>query len=140
MNRLETTQIEQLALAAREAQHLAYVPYSHFPVGAAVLGANGQMYTGANVENASYPLTMCAERIALYRALMDAAGVIRAISIITPTTSVASPCGACRQVMYELAPEAQVVLLSEDGHYEVTTVKELLPHGFGATQLTTERM
>jgi len=122
--------------AATAAQSLAYAPYSRFAVGAAVQTSSGRIFQGANVENASFSLTTCAERIALFRALMEGEHEIIAIAVITPTEDVASPCGACRQVMLELAPGAAVVLLSRDGKQQVTSTADLLPHGFGAAQLS----
>lgn len=128
-----------LAAAAVAAQDLAYIPYSHFAVGAAVQTASGRIFQGANVENASYSLTMCAERIALFRALMEGEHEITAIAVVTPTEEVASPCGACRQVMLELAPHAEVLLISRSGEQQVTSTAALLPHGFGANQLNESR-
>ena len=124
-----------LAAAALEARSLAYVPYSHFAVGAAVLTSSGRIFRGANIENAAYPMTMCAERVALFNAYAANERKIVAIAVVTPTDDVASPCGACRQVMWELAGNTTVVLLNTHGQQWITTMKELLPHGFGPTQL-----
>lgn len=128
-----------LIAAATDAQELAYAPYSRFAVGAAVLTASGRIFQGANVENASFSLTTCAERIALFRAWMEGEHEVVAIAVITPTADVASPCGACRQVMLELAPRAEVILLGRDGAQQLTSAAELLPHGFGARQLSEAR-
>ena len=122
--------------AAIAAQKVAYAPYSHFAVGAAALSGSGRIFQGANIENASFSLTICAERIALFRAWMEGERDIVAIAVITPTSDVASPCGACRQVMMELAPRADVILLSRDGAQQRTSTAGLLPHGFGAAQLS----
>jgi len=128
--------LDRLLTAALQAQQRAYAPYSQFAVGAAVLTANGQMFTGANIENASYPLTICAERVALFCAYMATAEPVIALAVVTPTPTVASPCGACRQVIFELAPQAQIVLLNHDGsERRLTTPQELLPFGFGPEQL-----
>lgn len=124
-----------LVEAAMEAQALAYAPYSRFPVGAAVLTASGRIFQGCNIENAAYPMTICAERVALFSAFAHAERTITAIAVITPTEEVASPCGACRQVMLELASGSVVLLLSRDGRLHQTAPHELLPHGFGPAQL-----
>ncbi len=126
-----------LLARAREAAAAAYVPYSHFPVGAALLTASGELFTGANVENASYGLTVCAERTAAFAAALAGHREIVAIAIAAPKAPRASPCGACRQVLNEFAPaegEMTVVLESEDG-YQTTTLSALLPMAFGPRDL-----
>lgn len=126
----------ELIAAALRAQQRAYAPYSHFAVGAAVRTADGSIFLGANIENAAYPMTICAERVALFSAHMAAAGVVTDLAVVTPTSDVASPCGACRQVIFELATTARVILLSADAaEHRLTSPAELLPHGFGARQL-----
>ncbi|WP_322511407.1 cytidine deaminase [Chloroflexus sp.] len=133
---MEQAALERLVAAALAAQRRAYAPYSQFAVGAAVLTADGQIFSGANIENASYPLTICAERVALFSAHMAAAGPVTALAVVTPTPTVASPCGACRQVIFELAPRAQIILLNANGsERRFTTPAELLPYGFGPEQL-----
>jgi cytidine deaminase len=133
---MDPVALDRLITAALQAQQRAYAPYSQFAVGAAVLTADGQMFTGANIENASYPLTICAERVALFCAHMFTAGPVIALAVVTPTPTVASPCGACRQVILELAPQAQIVLLNHNGsERRLTTPQELLPFGFGPDQL-----
>jgi cytidine deaminase len=124
-----------LIAAARAARERAYVPYSQFAVGAAVLTASGKIFPGCNIENAAYPVTLCAERVALCSAYAAGEREIVAIAVITPTDDVASPCGACRQVMLELAPRSSVLLLNLGDAQRHTTPQELLPHGFGAGQL-----
>lgn len=128
-----------LAEAARAARERAYAPYSHFRVGAAVLTASGKIFPGANIENAAYPMTVCAERVALFNAYAAGEREIVALAVVTPTDDVASPCGACRQVIFELAPESQVLLLNLAGGQRVVTPRDLLPHGFGAHQLEESR-
>ncbi|WP_322823179.1 cytidine deaminase [Chloroflexus sp.] len=133
---MDPVALEQLIAAALHARQRAYAPYSHFAVGAAVLTDDGHIFSGANIENASYPLTICAERVALFCAHMAAAGPVIALAVVTPTPTVASPCGACRQVIFELAPQAQIILLNHDGsERRLTTPHELLPYGFGPDQL-----
>lgn len=124
-----------LAEAAVAARGLAYAPYSQFAVGAAVLTASGRIFQGGNIENAAYSLVMCAERVALYSAYAAGEREIVAVAVVTPTDAVASPCGGCRQVLFELAPQSKVVLLNLHGDQQVMTPQELLPHGFGPTQL-----
>lgn len=126
-----------LLAKARAAAGAAYVPYSHFPVGAALLTASGELFTGANVENASYGLTVCAERTAAFAAALAGHREIVAIAVAAPRALRASPCGACRQVLNEFAPveaEMTVILESEDG-YQTTTLSALLPMAFGPRDL-----
>jgi cytidine deaminase len=127
--------LQALAEAAIQARTLAYAPYSHFAVGAAVLTASGRIFPGGNIENAAYSLVMCAERVALYSAYAAGEREIAAIAVVTPTDDVASPCGGCRQVIFELAPRSQVLLLNLRRDQRLTTPAKLLPHGFGPGQL-----
>jgi len=116
---------------ARAIRARAYAPYSKFQVGAAVLDEKGRVHGGANVENASYGLTVCAERHAVAAAVAAGARRIRAVAVVTPMTPPGSPCGACRQVLAEFAaPEAPVLLASPTGACEETTMGELLPRTF----------
>jgi len=124
---------DELMAQAAAARDKAYAPYSNFRVGAAVLAADGRMFGGCNVENASYGLCNCAERTALFSAI--AAGVavntIERIAVIGDTPGPISPCGACRQVMFELGgPQLRVVLGNLQGARQLTTADELLPGGF----------
>ena len=129
------TKLIQAALAARE-QSVA--PYSKFKVGAALLTASGEIISGANVESASYGLSCCAERVALFKALTDRTKEHRnftAIAIASPGG--AAPCGACRQLLAEYAPEAGVILINSESvdTPETTTVSELLPNAFTGDDL-----
>ncbi len=124
---------DELMAQAAAARDKAYAPYSNFRVGAAVLAADGRVFAGCNVENASYGLCNCAERTALFSAI--AAGVavntIERIAVIGDTPGPISPCGACRQVMFELGgPQLRVVLGNLQGARQLTTADELLPGGF----------
>lgn len=131
METLDTQAKHDLVAAARAAADAAYAPYSDFHVGAAVLDADGKLYTGCNVENASYGLTCCAERVALFRAKAEAAAPIAALAVISPDNEdPIAPCGACRQVMAELAPDALLLLAAADGEFVERTVDELLPGAF----------
>ena len=121
---------------AKEARKHAYVPYSKFQVGAALLMKDGSIFRGANIENASFGLTNCAERTALYKAYSEGNKEIQAVAVIADTTDPVSPCGACRQVMMELCgPEVTVYLGSLNGKIETTTVAELLPGAFKARDM-----
>lgn len=129
----------RLLAAARAARARAYAPYSRFAVGAALLTRSGAIVTGANVENASYGLSLCAERAALARALQEGhqPGEIVAVAVATDAPAPTTPCGACRQWLLELAPEAIVYCAGGAGAGPplVATVAELLPHAFGPRQL-----
>ena len=111
----------------------SYVPYSHYPVGAALLAKDGRVFTGCNVENAAYGNTMCAERTALFKAVSEGAREFTTIAIAAKT-SAPFPCGACRQSLYEFAPDLRV-MVTWDGHVRRTTLRELLPEGFGPSSL-----
>lgn len=116
------------ALAARE--H-AYVPYSRYRVGAAVLTARGNIYSGCNIENASYGLTNCAERTALFKAISEGEDEFIGLAVAVDGKKTASPCGACRQVIREFfSDNTEVVLVNEDGEGLSTTIKDLLPGAF----------
>lgn len=109
----------------------AYVPYSQFPVGACAVTAGGGTITGCNIENASYGLTVCAERVTLFKAYSEGNRDIVAMAVAAKTEEPVSPCGACRQVISELAPKAIVYLSNKDGsRVKKMTVKELLPYSF----------
>ncbi len=125
---------------AIEARLRAHAPYSDFQVGAAVLCSDGEVYTGCNVENASYGLTNCAERVALQTAVAAGARQFLALAVVADTQDPVSPCGACRQVMMELAPDATVLLGNLGGEVTKTTAKKLLPGSFSPTHLTTQRL
>lgn len=126
----------ELALAAIEAMKKSYSPYSHFTVGAALLTKEGKLYTGANIENASYTPTVCAERNAIFTAVHNGEREFEAIAIVGghkgDVKGVTAPCGVCRQVMSEFcSPDFKVLLVtSPDGDFEETTLGELLPYIF----------
>ena len=128
---------ERLVEAARAARARAYAPYSRFAVGAAVLTRAGDIVTGANVENASYGLTLCAERVALSRALQEGheAGDLLALAVAADTPAPVTPCGACRQWLAELAPAATVYCAGRADSFLTVTVADLLPHAFGPRNL-----
>lgn len=129
---------EQLLQAAKEAMTRAYVPYSKFQVGAALLDAEGNVHYGCNVENAAYSPSNCAERTALFRAIADghAAGSFKAIAVMGDTPDPITPCGVCRQVISELcAPDMPVIMGNLKGDVRVSTVAELLPGAFSPREL-----
>ena len=129
---------EQLVLKAREARKLSYSPYSNFAVGAAVLTKDGKVFVGANIENSSYPLCMCAERNALYNAMMNGYKKedLVALALSADTDEPCSPCGACRQVISELFPkDAPIIMSNLEGKEKVTTIEELLPFAFSGDDL-----
>jgi len=131
--------VERLLSAARDATTRAYVPYSHFPVGAAVLTASGEIFPGVNIENASYGLTVCGERVAVFRAAADGHRELRAVVVSAPKAPGATPCGACRQVLNEFkgkTGEVQVILDRGVGKDpEIVPLATLLPHSFGPNDL-----
>ncbi len=129
----ENIDVDALVQAAADARTRAYAPYSHYHVGAALLTADGQVFTGCNVENAVYPLGLCAERVAIFKAVSEGYRDFQAIAVITSNGG--SPCGSCRQVMHEFAPEMIVFIADESGAVRRTTVAELLPDSFGADDL-----
>lgn len=122
---------DHLIEAARSAMQHAYAPYSKFKVGAALLTAKGEVFSGCNVENASYGLTNCAERTAIFSAIAEAGPglLIEAIAVTNDQSVPCSPCGACRQVIYEFGPEAVVIFESKSG-WKQSHITELLPEGF----------
>ncbi|QNO13551.1 cytidine deaminase [Alkalicella caledoniensis] len=129
--------IEDLIVAAKEAMDYAYVPYSKYPVGAALLTTDDEIITGCNIENASYGLTNCAERTALFKSVSQGKKDFKAIAVICKGEILASPCGACRQVIAEfLEQQAPVILANESGEYQLTSVRELLPGAFTPKSLS----
>ena len=114
----------------------SYVPYSHFPVGAALLCADGTVFTGCNVENAAYGSTICAERTALVKAVSEGHrdDFVR-LAVVGRGEDYCWPCGACRQMLYEFAPSLTVLVARGDGQFVTLPLKELLPHGFGPASL-----
>lgn len=129
---------EQLIAKAKEARELSYSPYSNFKVGAAVLTKDGKVFLGANIENSSYGLCMCAERNALYHAYMNGykKDDLEALALIADTDEPCSPCGACRQVISELLPiDAPIYMANLKGAVKETSTKELLPFAFSSEDL-----
>ena len=122
---------DRLIQTATQAMDNAYAPYSQFKVGAAVLTSTGEIFAGCNVENASYGLSMCAERNAIANAIISNGKdtIIKAIAVTNSQNVSCSPCGACRQVIWEFGQDAQVIFQASQG-WQTSTIKDLLPEGF----------
>lgn len=127
--------IEELVACARQARGLAYAPYSHYAVGAAVMARSGKIYAGCNVENAVYPAGLCAERVAIFKAISEGERELVALAVVT--SNAGSPCGSCRQVFSEFAADdAEIVLAPARGDLRKRfTIKQLLPDRFGLQDL-----
>jgi cytidine deaminase len=125
---VEQATIDRLVEVARLARQSAYAPYSHFAVGAAILTHSGQVVTGCNIENASFGLTVCAERVAIWKAVSVGETNFLALAVVTSIDG--SPCGACRQVMAEFALDMPVIIADLQQVHRIATVAELLPGAF----------
>ena len=130
---MEDMERQLLIAQARAARAKAYAPYSRFAVGAALLTRTGRVYAGANVENASYGLSICAERVALFKAVSEGEMEFEALAVVTERG--VSPCGACRQVLAEFGLDTKVYIADLEGHVSEWTVRELLPNSFGPEHL-----
>ncbi len=120
---------KELVQKAYDAMSFAYTPYSNFNVGAAVLTATGKVYTGCNIEIASYGATNCAERTALYKAISEGEKDFKAIAVVSSSKDYTFPCGICRQVIVEFGKDIDIVVAKDDA-YEVYKIDDLLPHSF----------
>lgn len=130
-----TNDLNTLIQHALDARQRAYAPYSNYKVGAALLGKDGVIYLGCNVENASYPASICAERTALVKAVSE--GTQMFDLLVVATENGGSPCGVCRQMLFEFAPGLRVVTVDDSGTVKIdTTLADLLAHGFGPSSLT----
>ena len=119
---------DKLVFLAAEARKKAHAPYSNFSVGAALLARSGRIYTGSNVENASYGLSVCAERVAVFKAVSEGEREFEAIAVVTENG--VTPCGACRQVLIEFGDDIQVIVADTAGHRRAFALTDLLPEGF----------
>lgn len=126
---------QKLAEEAVMAKEKAYAPYSRFKVGAALETAEGKIYTGCNIENASFGLTICAERVAMFKAISDGCQDFKAIAIAGDSDNFCSPCGSCRQVMAEFASDMPVIMVGGNKEFKVQKVRELLPGYFSKDEL-----
>jgi len=125
-------QLLDAALAARERAH---APFSKFRVGAALEDQDGRIFTGCNVENATYGLTVCAERVAVFKAVSEGARKFRRLAVAADTDRLTPPCGACRQVLWELCGDIEITLVNPGGKLEVVQLRELFPRPFDASFL-----
>jgi cytidine deaminase len=126
---------DPLIAAATAARTRAFAPYSKFQVGAALEALDGTIVPGCNVESASYGLTICAERCAIFRGVTDGYHCFKRVAIVTDTATPTPPCGACRQLLWEFAPDAEVILANLNGDVLRYTVRELIPGAFDGKQL-----
>ncbi len=135
--KVEAVDKKNLIEAALSVRENAYAPYSHYPVGAAILTPSGKIYTGVNVENAAYPSSICAERAAIFKAVTE--GERRFVACAVVTDNGGSPCGACRQVMAEFGLDLVVLIANRSGEVvKETTIRQLLPFAFQPEDLITE--
>ncbi len=133
---LEQSLINQLVEIALDARKNSYAPYSNYRVGSALLCDDGiNIYSGCNIENASYPCGLCAERVALAKAVSDGHRKFRAIAIVGSSEEICTPCGLCRQALFEFAPDLTVICCGSKGNYEIHSLNELLAAGFGSSSL-----
>jgi len=121
---------KEIVSQAIKMREKAYAPYSHFSVGAAILGRDGKIYGGANVENASYGAAVCAERTAALSALMAGCRNFEAIAVVSSADKLCTPCGICRQFLSEFSPDMRVICAKNEDEFEVYSLDELLPHSF----------
>lgn len=126
----------ELISEARSAREKAYSPYSGFLVGAALLAADGRIFLGCNIENASYGMSMCAERVAIYKAVSEGVREFARLAVVADSPEPVTPCGACRQVMAEFSPDMEVIMANVAGDARCCRLDELLPAGFTAAQMT----
>ncbi|MDB5456521.1 MAG: cytidine deaminase [Caulobacter sp.] len=124
-----------LIAAAAAVREQAFVPYSRFKVGSAVRGASGRIHTGCNVESASFGLTCCAERVAVFKAVSEGEREIVAVAVVTDVSPPAAPCGACRQVLYEFGADMAVIRANLSGERIDAVMRDLLPDGFDGKSL-----
>ena len=127
--------MEPLIEAAVRARQNAHAPFSHFQVGAALEDSAGRIHTGCNVENASYGLTLCAERVAVFKAVSEGLRKFRRVAVVADTDTLTPPCGACRQILWEFCGDVELVLSNLYGKTETLRLKDLLPRPFDASFL-----
>ena len=126
---------DPLVAAALAAREHAFAPYSKFQVGAAVEDAAGRIYTGCNVENATYGLTICAERVAVFKAISEGARRFRRVAVAADTDELTPPCGACRQILWEFCGDVEIAMANPRGRVETYRLKDLFPRPFDASYL-----
>ena len=126
---------QKLIQAALEMTKRSYAPYSGYHVGCAILGTDGNVYTGCNVESASFGATLCAERSAIANAVSSGCRSFLKAAVISDHSAICTPCGICRQLFYEFSTEMEILCCSPDGRIASYSIAELLPHGFGGTSM-----
>ena len=126
---------QELIAHAAAMRDRAVAPYSNYHVGAALLGSNGKVYGGCNIESAAYPVTLCAERCAIACAVADGCTTFEKLAVIASGDALCTPCGMCRQMIFEFAPEITVLCCRADETYEAIPIRTLLPYGFGNASL-----
>ncbi len=126
---------QELVKIAQAVKQRAHAPYSKFPVGAALLASNRRIYTGCNIEISSYGLTICAERTAIFKAISEGERNFKAIAVITNDPKITPPCGACRQVLWDLAGNIDIIMANNKGKSKVVKLKELIPYAFDSKNL-----
>jgi cytidine deaminase len=127
--------MDALIQAAREVRKRAHAPYSNFKVGAAIEDENGRVFTGCNVENASYGLSVCAESAAVLKAISEGAGKLKRIAVVADTETLTPPCGACRQILWEFCRDAELIMANLSDKQERISMKQLFPRPFDASFL-----
>lgn len=127
---------DELIAQAKDARRWAHAPYSNFSVGAALLSSDGRVFTGCNVENSTYGLSMCAERVAIFKAISDGAHEIARVAVVTDHENIAPPCGCCRQMIWEFASDdTEVILANLSGDVRTYRIRDLLPEAFDSKYL-----
>ena len=126
---------DQLIAAAKQARENAHAPYSNFRVGAAIRATSGRIFAGCNIENATYGLTICAERVAIFKAISEGERGFDAVAVVTDTQALTPPCGACRQLIWEFCGAVPVVLSNLNGRIEVLQMRDLFPKPFDSSNL-----
>lgn len=126
---------DKLVAAAKQARENAHAPYSNFRVGAALRAKSGQVYTGCNVENSTYGLTVCAERVAIFKAISEGERGFDAIAVVADTPALTPPCGACRQLIWEFCGDVDIILSNLKGQVEVVRTSAILPRPFDSSFL-----
>ncbi|MBV9301021.1 MAG: cytidine deaminase [Acidobacteriaceae bacterium] len=127
--------MDNLIQAALEVRKLAHAPFSRFKVGAAIEDEKGRVFTGCNVENATYGLTICAERVAVFKAISEGAAKLKRVAVVADTDDPTPPCGACRQILWEFCGDAELIMANLAGKQETTTIKQIFPRPFDASFL-----
>lgn len=127
--------MDPLVNAARRVRERAHAPFSGFKVGAAIEDSEGRIHTGCNVENATYGLTVCAERVAVFKAVSEGASGFRRVAVVADTPTLTPPCGACRQILWEFCGNAEIILANLEGKTETLQLASLFPRPFDASLL-----